>query len=338
MNTKHKLLTFLTALALLMPISAVADGYQQTLTVGYNFNPRTETISLTNAPNNHGTCRASFNVSGVSDIVEEHFKDGTLYLRGRATISDVINASFTITSLSETEGVGWDMISLTMGLEGDEYSSRKEAKAKQLVKSGLPGVSLSASVKELERGCRQKTNHTVILTVGGRTGDSKETGVGMPSTSDFAFKVFMTIDIDDYEGKDDKAENEDEAENEDPPIHEEDNEASEESGTMKFLIPIAVAVAVGGAVAGAAAGGVAAYRKRLRKKKERESQSQEDENSEEEQEEEKEPDDLRMDLYKDFARDGLPTGGGHREIHHRQCRRLLHEQDTLQDSASRDYI
>ena len=43
-----------------------------------------------------------------------------------------------------------------------------------------------------------------------------------------------------------------------PAIHEEDNEASEESGTMKFLIPIAVAVAVGGAVAGAAAGGVAA--------------------------------------------------------------------------------
>ncbi len=98
-----------------------------------------------------------------------------------------------------------------------------------------------------------------------------------------------------------------------PAIHEEDNEASEESGTMKFLIPIAVAVAVGGAVAGAAAGGVAAYRKRLRKKKERESQSQEDENSEEEQEEEKEPDDLRMDLYKDFG-DTLVVGDAAQQV------------------------
>lgn len=98
-----------------------------------------------------------------------------------------------------------------------------------------------------------------------------------------------------------------------PAIHEEDNEASEESGTMKFLIPIAVAVAVGGAVAGAAAGGVAAYRKRLRKKKERESQGQEDENSEEEQEEEKEPDDLRMDLYKDFG-DTLVVGDAAQQV------------------------
>ena len=88
-----------------------------------------------------------------------------------------------------------------------------------------------------------------------------------------------------------------------PVIHEEDNDASDESGTMKYLIPIAVAAAVTGVIA--------MRRKKNKKKAERERRRQEDEyyddNDYEDEEEEEEEDQLEMEIYKDFG-DTLTVG------------------------------
>ena len=339
MNTKHKLLTFLTALALLMPLSAVGQSSNKILLDedilmdrfmdfpyyrrGQSYHDMVKYEPETPKYYGHMTMtKDHFKITipahqwkfedgdGGSYWHEQQFSVPAVTIEGECRIevdrdgwvTFVHDGNFTFTPSVL-------VIKEERDSEDPDGNRTHESHVYEftMMKKNLPKdrqITSFWSIGGEQRHTLDMSAFYIRKVVDGVEEEIKDYGYGYASAS-FKGYVEKVVKGGKLLADDDSIDA--------PAIHEEDNEASEESGTMKFLIPIAVAVAVGGAVAGAAAGGVAAYRKRLRKKKERESQSQEDENSEEEKEEEKEPDDLRMDLYKDFG-DTLVVGDAAQQV------------------------